>query len=195
MEKKEGDTYYSLERNRKNEINYRINQSFLKIMKYLLIITYYIASIIALFIDNYAKERNICKYSDLWIYLLFSLIFNLILLKKVLKYNDNLNITTMKKLCKMIIFKLGFIIWACLLFYSVPCIEDIKGTFLFTMSLIQYLIDIIIFFGYFVGFLYIYFNSENQGVDFQQVREGNLNHIISEDNYEDNSDNIETVKI
>ena len=191
MKKNEGETYYSLERNRKNEINYRINQSFLKKMKYLLILTYYIASIIALSIDNYSEERNICKYSDLWIYLLFSLILNLILLKKVLKYNE-LNITIMKKLCKMIIFKFVFIIWASLLFYSVPCIEDMKGTFLFTMSLIQYLIDIIIFFGYFVGFLYIYFNSEIQDVDIERVsREGSLNHIISEDD----RGNIETVNI
>jgi hypothetical protein len=59
------------------------------------------------------------------------------------------------------------------------------------MSLMQYLIDIIIFFGYFVGFVYIYFNSKNQDVDIQQVREGGLNHIIFEDNSEDNSDNIE----
>ena len=92
----------------------------------------------------------------------------------------------------MIIFKFVFIIWASLLFYSVPCIEDMKGTFLFTMSLIQYLIDIIIFFGYFVGFLYIYFNSEIQDVDIQKVsREGSLNHIISEDD----PGNIETVNI
>ena len=186
MEQNEGDTYYSLERNRKNEINDRINQSFLKIMKYLLILTYYIASIIALFIDNYAKEKNICKYSDLWTYLLFSLILNLILIK-VLKYYEKINVQVMKKIDNIIIFKLVFIIWASLLFYSVPCIEDMKGTFLFTMSLMQYLIDIIIFFGYFVGFMYNYFNSKNQDVDIQQVREGNLNHIISEDN----SDNIE----
>ena len=190
MKRNEGDTYYSLERNRKNEINDKINQSFLKIMKYLLILTYYIASIIALFIDNYAKEKNICKYSDLWTYLLFSLILNLILIK-VLKYYEKINVQVMKKIDNIIIFKLVFIIWASLLFYSVPCIEDMKGTFLFTMSLMQYLIDIIIFFGYFVGFVYIYFNSKNQDVDIQQVREGNLNHIISEDNYEDNSDNIE----
>ena len=190
MEQNKGGTYYSLERNRKNEINDKINQSFLKIMKYLLILTYYIASIIALFIDNYAKEKNICKYSDLWTYLLFSLILNLILIK-VLKYYEKINVQVMKKIDNIIIFKLVFIIWASLLFYSVPCIEDMKGTFLFTMSLMQYLIDIIIFFGYFVGFVYIYFNSKNQDVDIQQVREGNLNHIISEDNSEDNSDNIE----
>ena len=59
------------------------------------------------FLTAYSEERNICKYSDLWIYLLFSLILNLILLKKVLKYNE-LNITIMKKLCKMIIFKFVF---------------------------------------------------------------------------------------
>ena len=51
---------------------------------------------------------------------------------------------------------------------------------------------IIIFFGYFVGFLYIYFNSEIQDVDIEKVsREGSLNHIISEDD----RGNIETVNI
>ena len=107
-------------------------------------LSYYVIAIISLNTITYRKEREICPLSDLWLYVLFSLIANTALVK-VNNRNTHPNIYyLLQPNLTIMIIKILFIIWLSLeMIYSV-CLLELRNTHLYYMSLTQYGLDILI---------------------------------------------------
>jgi len=104
---------------------------------------YYVFSIKSLFDISYVEERKRCKISDLWCYLFSSLFGNLIFIKIVTRLNENKLCIILSPNMYILGIKSSYILWGSLLFYGVPCLDDLADTLLFKMSLLQYMFDII----------------------------------------------------
>ena len=104
------------------------------------IISYYFTSILTLL--KYNKYHQLCKQSNIWYYLLFSLTLNfgLVIDSKYIidKYNiTNFHITYLV----IIIYKILFMIWYVIETISTPCLDELKDTSLVTLSMIQFFVD------------------------------------------------------
>ena len=125
------------------------------------IISFYFVSVIELFDLN--KYKNICNKSiDLWLYLLFSLIFNFGLFFNSSYILNKYNIDKPLIIYFLIIFyKAIFTIWISIEFISNPCFEKIKDTKLSGLSSIQLLFDTSVMIFYIIN-IYKINNKENE---------------------------------
>lgn len=123
-----------------------------QIFKYLiwiLISSWYLLSLISLFKTGYVQERHLCPYSELWTYLVVSLIIDstiIISVSKKIQAQEELIFPYLPivSLWKLGLKYLGFSIWGTLIFYSFSCTKNLDDTLLFWVSLYHYLINIIL---------------------------------------------------
>lgn len=122
-----------------------------KILKYLLILiifSWYIISIISLIETSYVKERNLCSFSDLWLYLLISLIIDVGFLESIKRYIWDHNGLSFEEIptCYLIRFEIKcslIFIWGTLILYPFSCTDKLKNTMLFWTTLYNYLLNFI----------------------------------------------------
>lgn len=144
--------YYltSFQGNEKNEeeittLNYRqCCKTCCKLLLSLGGFSYYVLSIRTLTITSYQREREICPMSELWTYLIFSLISNIGLIK--VNHRDiylDIYYLLLPNLIILII-KIVFVIWLSLQITYSTCLSQLKDTYLYYMSLTQYGLDIAI---------------------------------------------------
>ena len=103
---------------------------------------------VSLFRTSYVRERNLCPYSELWSYLLVSLITELLLLvfvyKDIILFKlDSFPYLPLYYLRRLALIDLGLSIWGSLLFFSFSCSDKLKNTFLFWIALYQYLFNVV----------------------------------------------------
>lgn len=170
-----GDTLKK-EMNQKEKLEKNISIN--KIVCTSAIISYYFSSILTLL--KYNKYHQLCKHSNIWYYLLFSLIsnFGLIIDSKYVidKYNiTNFHITYLI----IIIYKILFIIWYVIETASTPCLNQLKDTSLITLSMIQFLVDDITIIFY--VFKLLKFNIKNEFKDEETSIEFDMNHLNRKD--------------
>jgi len=123
----------------------------LKILKYLLLLlifSWYIICVISLTKTDYIQERNLCRFSDSWTYLLISLLIDLGFLESIKKYIWNLNISIPEEIptCYLVRFAvkcLLIFVWGSLILYPFSCTDKLKNTMLFWLSLYNYLLNFI----------------------------------------------------
>lgn len=106
-------------------------------------ISYYILVIKILINTSYQQERRLCPFSDLWLYLLFSLIGNISLLTLNTRANHSNIYYLLQPNQGILVLKILFITWWTLELQFSWCLSDLKKTDLYTMSNIQYSIDIL----------------------------------------------------
>lgn len=141
----------------------------LRILKYiilLLIFSWYIISIISLVKTDYIQERNLCRFSDSWTYLLVSLLIDLGFLVSIKKYIWNLNISISEEIptCYLTRFTnkcLFIVVWGSLILYPFSCTEKLKNTMLFWVSLYNYMLNFI--FGGLIGVILLRRFFEKKG--------------------------------
>lgn len=97
---------------------------------------------------SYEDEQEQCSGSNVWLYLLMSLLLNHSLLFINYKYDEN--ITKRNSLLPnfaVLVYKLGFSIWGSIIFIdSNPCIEEKNILILYKTGSIQYMNDLTSFF-------------------------------------------------
>ena len=128
-----------------------LKKNSLKILKYiilLLIFSWYIICVISLTKTDYVQERNLCRFSDSWTYLLISLLIDLGFLESIKKYIWNLNISISEEiptcyLARFAIKCLLIFVWGSLILYPFSCTDKLKNTMLFWLSLYSYLLNFI----------------------------------------------------
>lgn len=143
-----------------------INPKFVSIAIILLIFSINILSIVALCINSYFFEKNICESSNLWLYILISITYNLFLLKLQISKVNNLSIILNRDLninIVTIIFKFAFIIWALILFTD-NCISKLRSTLLYSVSCITFLYDLSVLFISFLNIYILYSNKEESNL-------------------------------
>jgi hypothetical protein len=125
---------------------------------------YYVFSIKALTDTNYIEERKICKLSDLWSYLFSSLFANFIFIKIATKITENKLLIILKPNICIGSIKFSYVLWGSILFYRIPCLNEISDTLLYKMSLLQYIFDIISLSVVFLISLYLVYlvNEDNK---------------------------------
>lgn len=125
---------------------------------------YYVFSIKALTDTNYIEERKICRLSDLWSYLFSSLFANFIFIKIATKITENKLLIILKPNIYIGCIKLSYVLWGSILFYRIPCLNEISDTLLYKMSLLQYIFDIISLSVVFLISLYLVYlvNEDNK---------------------------------
>lgn len=125
---------------------------------------YYVFSIKALKDINYIEERKICKLSDLWSYLFSSLFANFIFIKIATKITENKLLIILKPNIYIGCIKFSYVLWGSILFYRIPCLNEISDTLLYKMSLLQYIFDIISLSVVFLISLYLVYlvNEDNK---------------------------------
>lgn len=148
-------------------------------------ISYYVLSIISLRTTSYQKEREICPCSDLWVYLLLSIIGNITLIT-INTQSSHPNIyTELKTNIVIIIFKTLFIIWWSLEIQYSKCLHKLKNTHLYNIAMTQYGLDIVIVM-YLSGLsIYLSKNPRNQKIRFQQQAVGEVMESFDDLNEEE----------
>lgn len=99
-------------------------------------ILYFVYSIIALTDTSYKELRDICPDSNLWIYLLLTLISS----PGLGSLSARNTLSTSSDVCLLIcliIFQLGFICWGAYELWGVDCVNDIKSNIIYTMVCIN----------------------------------------------------------
>lgn len=136
-------------------------------------VSYYILAIISLSTTTYQQEREICPLSDLWLYLLLSLIGNVSLITISTQRSHPNIYSQLKTNIVIIIFKTLFIIWWSLEIQYSGCLHKLEDTHLYYISMTQSGLDIVIV-TYLSGLsIYLSQNQRHQKRRFQQqaVRE------------------------
>jgi hypothetical protein len=128
--------------NQQTDDNYSIGYYALKVTYVLGIVTYMVYTIKSLCETSYSEQKNLCSESNAWIYLLISVVINpiigLIQLFCV-KFRGEHNMFVMSA-----ISSLAFLIWWCIEFYNVNCVNELEHTLLYTMLIVTVLSNLVI---------------------------------------------------
>lgn len=95
--------------------------------------------------DTYEEEQHLCKQSNIWMYLLTSLVLNhSIVLTNYLPKNQQTKFRRMMPNVIFIAYKGGYILWGSLIYMNgITCSHKLKGTLLYNISGVQYMLDMI----------------------------------------------------
>ena len=104
--------------------------------------------IVALSTTSYLKERHKCLYSELWSYLLLSLIIDSLCYFYYEKVNSEVEeyilLNFNNKVLRVLSIKSFFLsTWGSFLFFSFSCISKLRNTWLFWVALYNYFLNII----------------------------------------------------
>lgn len=167
---------YSPSRNQRC-IYFRKNYTlFFKYLSWVVIFGWCLLSLISLAKTSYVQERQICPYSEIWTYLVASLISDLSIVICVIKRIQTQEELLFPYLPIELMWTLGikcfvFSIWGTLIFYSFSCTHKLDNTILFWVSLYHYLFNVVI--GGTIGLLSlkVYVNQEELSDEQSQPRE------------------------
>lgn len=161
----------------------------------LFILFYYAFSIKGLIETNYIEERKICKMSDLWSYLFSSLFANFIFIKLTTKINENRLFIILQPNIYIGCIKFSYILWGSILFYGVPCLNELSDTLLFKMALLQYMFDIVSLALTFIISLYVVnlVYEDNKKTKEQAIEA--IANAMNYDNKEPNNSEPETISV
>ena len=109
------------------------------------IITYIIFTIISLVDMSYKESKDLCKQSNLWIYLLISS-YILLFTNKIPNNNVQNDAGFVVKISLRYIYSLAFTIWGLYEFLDIQCVEELEDSLLYIMSIISLSIHCLILF-------------------------------------------------
>lgn len=113
------------------------------------IITYIVYVIMSLCETSYSEQKDMCKESNVWLFLLLDLIAKLIVgnLSAKSKYNSIQESNTESKSNNTLesLISLSFAIWGCYELFGINCVDNLKSTLLYTMLQVTVINNIIIF--------------------------------------------------
>jgi len=111
-------------------------------------ITYIVYMIMSICQTSYNEQKDICNKSNAWLYLLLSLIINVIVGSAATKSQSSDNSKYKSNIsCKIIlqIFTcVTFLIWGCVELFGVECVGDLKSTLLYTMLQVTVITNIVV---------------------------------------------------
>ena len=113
---------------------------------------------------SYEDEQNICVNSNLWLYLLMSLVLNHSLLFVTCIPNEKKNkINQLLPNAGVLVYKLGFSIWGTIIFiHSDNCIKEHELSSLYKIGAIQYMYDVSSFFIILLLSIHIWFKYDKK---------------------------------
>ncbi len=114
-------------------------------------ITYIVYVIISLCKTSYHEQKEICSSSNVWIYLLLSIILNTLTssasAKSKINSSSNSNSTKSKSIFPVLLSSLSalsFTIWGCVELFAVDCIDKLHSTMLYTMLEVSVIVNLVI---------------------------------------------------
>jgi len=113
-----------------------------------LVVTYTVYVIISLCQTSYNKQKEMCRNSNIWVYLLLNIICNSLLTSSTV--NSKLNSNSKNKnnsnylYLIQVLYILSFTIWGCIELFGVNCVDNLNSTLLYTMMEVSVFIRIII---------------------------------------------------
>ena len=113
---------------------------------------------------SYEDEQNQCNGSNVWLYLLMSLLLNHGVLFINYTYNENVKkINQLAPNFGILIYKFAFSIWgSILIIHSKHCIEESNIHILYKTGSRQYICDITTFFAVLVLSIFIWFKYDRK---------------------------------
>jgi hypothetical protein len=113
-----------------------------------LAVTYTVYVIISLCQTSYDEQKEMCKNSNIWLYLLLNIICNSLITSSTVnsKLNSNSKNKNNSNYSNLIqvLYVLSFTIWGCIELFGVNCVDNIKSTLLYTMMEVSVFIRLII---------------------------------------------------
>jgi hypothetical protein len=108
------------------------------------IITYFVYMFMSLCQTSYNEQKDICNESNIWLYLLLSLVINVIGSSSVIrsKYQDHPKSKLI--IILQLIIGLNFLSWGCIELFGIKCVKDLKLTLLYTMLQVTVIINIVV---------------------------------------------------
>ena len=131
---------------------------------FLLYINYDVIIVDTIMQVSYEDEQEQCSGSNVWLYLLMSLLLNHGVLFINYTYNENVKkINQLAPNFGILIYKLGFSIWgSILIIHSKHCIEESNIHILYKTGSMQYICDVTTFFVVLVLSIYVWFKYDRK---------------------------------